>query len=144
MKDEAMNEQLGRISEIRYVALGAGKQCEVKVLVDDRDTNWLPYTSTISSAFKAHIPPREGDQVRVVNHEGKNEDGHVDNNIAYDGVPHHELIDEDNIIFWAEDGTIYKHNLKEKTIEIETPCDVKITAPKIEFFGVVSVNGKVI
>ena len=119
--------QTGTISEVRYVAVDGGKKCEVRVFVDGRDTNWLPKASVIGGAYKIHIPPRVGDQVMVHNENGKNEDGYVTDNIAFDKVAHHEEIDDDTLVMHAEDGTILKHDFKEKSIILYTPCTLDAT-----------------
>jgi phage baseplate assembly protein gpV len=133
--------QTGIISDVRYVKIGDGKICEVKVEVDGRDTNWLPKLGIVGKSFKMHIPPRVGDQVVVHNENGKNQDGYITDNIAFEKVPNHEKISEDNIVMWSEDGTTYIHDIKDEIITLTTPCDISITAPTIDFKGIVTVNG---
>ena len=148
-KATGMKNQTGIISDIRYVAIGDGKMCEVKVEVDGRDTNWLPKVTKVGGAFKLHVPPRVGDQVMVHNENGKHEDGYVTDNIAFEKVPHHEAISEDNIVMWSEDGTTYIHSLKDKIISLNTPCEINVTsekdvtikAPNIKLDGDVEITG---
>lgn len=120
------NHQIGIITDIRYVDIGEGKQCEVKVLVEGRDTNWLPKSTNVGGAFKMHVPPRVGDQVTVVNPDGNNEDGYVTANIAFEKIPHHKDIGPNKIIMWSSDGTTYIHDIKDKIISLDTPCKLII------------------
>jgi len=135
------NHQIGTITDIRYVEIGGGMQCEVKVLVNGRDTNWLPKSASVGGAFKMHVPPRVGDQVTVINPNGNNEDGYVTSNIAFEKVPHHKEINGDKIVMWAEDGTTYIHDIKENIITLETPCKVNLSAPVVDVIGVVNIIG---
>ena len=130
-----MNIQLGQIANIRYVALGSGKACEVKVAVDDRTTNWLPY-KTIAGFFGVlHIPPRVKDQVMVFNPYGANEDGFVIPNLTYVNVPLPANVDENTMIWKVYDDTTYIHNTKEKKISLTTPCTFSLKAKKILLDG---------
>jgi len=127
--------QVGRISAIRYVSLGSGKACEVKVFVDGRTTNWLPY-KTIAGFFGVlHVPPREKDQVMVLNPFGNNEDGFVLPNFTYVDVPLPANANKDTMLFKVYDGTLYEHNTKAKTIKVDTPCNFSLKAPKIVLDG---------
>ena len=127
--------QIGRISAIRYVSLGSGKACEVKVFVDGRTTNWLPY-KTIAGFFGVlHVPPREKDQVMVLNPFGNNEDGFVLPNFTYVDVPLPANANKDTMLFKVYDGTLYEHNTKAKTIKVDTPCNFSLKAPKIVLDG---------
>lgn len=130
--------QTGRIAAIRYVPLGGGKACEVKVFVDGRSTNWLPY-KTIAGFFGVlHIPPREKDQVMVLNPFGNNEDGYVLPNFTYVDVPLPKNADKDTMLFKVFDGTLYEHNTANKNIKIETPCNFSLKAPNIVLDGEVA------
>ena len=130
--------QLGQISAIRYVSLGSGKACEVKVFVDGRSTNWLPY-KTIAGFFGVlHIPPREKDQVMVLNPFGNNEDGFVLPNFTYVDAPLPQNANSDTMLFKAFDGTLYEHNTKNKTLKLNTPCNFSLKAPNIVLDGEVA------
>ncbi len=127
--------QLGQITAIRYVPLGSGKACEVKVDVDSRSTNWLPY-KTIAGLFGVlHIPPREKDQVMVLNPFGNNEDGYVMPNFTYVDVPLPQNASKDTMLFKVFDGTLYEHDTKSKTIKLNTPCNFSLKAPLIVLDG---------
>jgi len=123
--------QTGLISDVRYISIGRGKMCEVKVKLDGRDTNWLPKSTTAGGAFKMHIPPRVGDQVIVHNQNGKNEDGYVTDNIAYVKQPLPKSISKDKAVMWLEDGTHLTFDLKNKKIELKSPSSLTVTAPKV-------------
>lgn len=125
-----MKNQTGVISDVRYIPIGRGKMCEVKVSLDGRDTNWLPKSGTVGGAFKMHIPPRVGDQVIVHNENGKHEDGYVTDNIAYVKQPLPKSISEDKAVMWLEDGTHFTFDLKSKKIEVKTPSKIFIIAPE--------------
>jgi len=132
--------QIGRVSAIRYIPLGNGKSCEVKVFVDGRTTNWLPY-KTIAGFFGVlHIPPREKDQVMVLNPFGNNEDGYVIPNLTYIDVPLPASVDKNTMLFKVFDGTLYEHNTKNKTIIFDTPCNFSLIAPKIKLDGEVEIT----
>lgn len=133
--------QEGLIRAVRYVSLGEGKACEVKVEVEGRSTNWLPVKSKISSFYKEHYPPREGDQCIVFLPDGVAEDGFVDTNLAYEKVSLPNTVDANTIVKWAEDGTTYLHNTKTKKITLDTPCDVLLISPKITLDGEVTITG---
>jgi phage baseplate assembly protein V len=122
-----MNIQYGTIEEFKYEALGSGKKLLVKVLTDDRLTNWLPVKTKVSFFLKEHTPVRKGDQVLVFNPFGNNEDGFVDCNLSYEDIPLPSDIDEDTLYQWFNDGTVFKHNTKNKTITLNTPCDINTT-----------------
>jgi len=135
--------QHGRVSAIRYVALGSGKAVEVKVETDDRVTNWLPY-KTIAGFFGVlHIPPRVKDQVMVLNPFGDNEDGFVVPNFTYVDVPLPTDSNSDTMLWKVFDGTIYKHDTKAKSIKVDTPCTFTLKAPKITFDGEVETTKNV-
>jgi phage baseplate assembly protein V len=131
-----MTNQTGVISEVRYVRIGRGKMCEVRVKLDSvgekpRDTNWLPKSGLVGGAFKMHVPPRVGDQVIVHNENGKHEDGYVTDNIAYVKQPLPKSINDDTAVMWLKDGTHLTFNLKKKEIEIKTPSKIFVNAPKV-------------
>ena len=125
-----MNIQYGTIQEFRYETLGSGKKLVVKVLTDDRLTNWLPVKTKASSFLVEHTPVRIGDQVIVFNPFGKNEDGFVDRNITYKDIPLPADVDEDKFYKEFEDGTTYIFDTKTKKIILNTPCSVTITTAK--------------
>ena len=118
--------QEGVITDVRYVELGSGKACEVKAATDGRTTNWLPVKSKVSSFYKEHIPPRVDDQVIIFNPNGKDEDGFVDTNIAYEQIPLPSDINENTIVRWAKDGTQYTHDVEKREIVLKTPCNVHV------------------
>ncbi len=122
--------QYGKIVKFRYKKLGAGKKLELKVKVDERLTNWLPVKTKASSFLVEHLPVRIGDQVLVFNPFGNNEDGFVDRNITYKDIPLPVDVDENKRYIVVEDGTTFIHDIKEKRIDLDTPCDIYITTPK--------------
>ena len=134
-----MNIQYGTIQEFKYETLGSGRKLIVKVLTDDRLTNWLPIKTKASLFLKEHTPVRKGDQVLVFNPFGNNEDGFVDCNLSYEDLPLPADIDEDTFYQLFNDGTVFTHNTKTKEIKLDTPCsitiiaskDVHLTAPKV-------------
>jgi len=143
--------QTGVISAIRYVKVGSGKLCEVKVKVDGRDTHWLPKAGMISKAFKLHIPPTVGDQVIVHNEYGKDEDGYVTDNVAFTKIHHSSSISSNTMVLEAKDGTKFTHNVKGKVLKIKTPCkvtvdakqDITLRAPNINVYGNLKVKGDI-
>jgi len=130
-----MNIQLGQITEVSYKKFGSGKICEVKVAVENRVTDYLPY-KTIAGFFGVlHIPPRIKDQVVVYNPYGENEDGFVVPNLTYIDIPLPVEANKNTMIWRVYDNTTYIHNTKDKKISLTTPCDFSLTAPKIVFDG---------
>ncbi|HIP21301.1 MAG TPA: hypothetical protein EYG70_09285 [Sulfurimonas sp.] len=123
--------QYGKIEDFKYESLGSGKKLLVKVSVDDRVTNWLPVKTNASSFLIEHTPVRIGDQVIVFNPFGNNEDGFVDRNINYKDIPLPNNIHENLYYKEFEDGTIYQHDVKEKHINLTTPCDVFIESKQL-------------
>jgi len=149
-----MNIQIGTIQDFKYEKLGAGKKLLVKVLIPllQRPTNWLPVKTQASSSLVEHKPVRKGDQVVVFNPNGENQDGFVDRNLTYVDIPLPTDVDENKFYKLFEDGTIYIHDTKVKTIFLDTPCsltlnikkDLKITVGgqiDIDAGGKVNING---
>ena len=123
--------QEGLVSSVRYVALGDGKRCEVKIDTDDRVTPWIEVRSRVTKHYKEFTPPTVGDQVFIHNPNGvDNENAYVELGVAYESVSLPKEVDENKIVRWAKDGTIYIHNTKMKTITIATPCDIKVETKK--------------
>jgi phage baseplate assembly protein V len=124
--------QYGTIEDYKYETLGNGKKLLVKVLTDDRLTNWLPVKTRVSHFLKEHVPISKGDQVLVFNPFGYNEDGFVDCNLSYEDIPLPSDIDKDTFYQLFNDGTVLKHNTKTKTISLDTPCEIsQITSNNI-------------
>lgn len=121
--------QVGVVSNVRYINIGRGKRCEVKVDVDGRTTNWLPKITAVGGAFKMHIPPTVGDQVILHNEHGKNEDGYVSDNVAYTKQPLPKSIGENKIVTWMKDGTHLTYDLKSKKVEWKSPSKLTIITP---------------
>lgn len=122
-----MNIQYGTILDFKYEPLGNGKKLLVKVNVDDRVTHWLPVKTPASSFLIEHTPVRNGDQVIVHNPFGDNKDGFVDRNITYESIPLPNNINENKFYKEFEDGTTFIHDTKEKTITLDTKCNISIT-----------------
>jgi phage baseplate assembly protein gpV len=134
--------QEGLISSIRYVTLGNGKRCEVKVDTDDRVSPWLEVRTRVTKHYKEFTPPSIGDQAFIHNPNGiDNEDAYVEIGVAYESVPLPSDIDKNTIGVWISDGTTYIHDLKNKTIKIDTLCDFTLKAKKINLDSNVKVTG---
>ena len=131
----------GLISDIRYVDLGIGRHCEVKVDVDGRETAWLGVKNIVTKHFKQFTPPAIDDQAFVHNPNGSdNETAYVEIGVAYEFVSLPKDINENTVAFFTSDGTKYIHNLKAKEVSLATPCDIKITAPKVTLDAMVEVT----
>ena len=123
--------QEGLVSSVRYVELGNGKRCEVKVDTDDRVSPWIEVRTRVTKHYKEFTPPSVGDQVFIHNPNGvDNEDAYVELGVAYESVPLPEEIDENKIVKWVKDGSFYIHDTKTKKITIDTPCDIEIKTAK--------------
>ena len=135
--------QEGLISSIRYVTLGNGKRCEVKVDTDDRVSPWLEVRTRVTKHYKEFTPPSIGDQAFIHNPNGvDNEDAYVEIGVAYESVPLPSDIDKNTIIgVWISDGTTYIHDLKNKTIKIDTTCSFSLKAKKIKLDADVRITG---
>ena len=120
------------MSSIRYVPLGNGKICEVKVETDDRNSPWLEVRSRVTKKYKFFTPPSVGDQAFVFNPNGvDNEEAYAEIGVSYESVVLPVSINEDELGVWTSDGTSYIHNIKNRKITLTTPCEIFIDAKKM-------------
>jgi len=142
-------EQEGLITDIRYIPLGEGKRCEVKVDVDGRSTPWLEVRTRVTKFYKEFTPPSINDQSIVHNPNGAdNENAYVEIGTAYESVPLPNDINENKIVRWVKDGTTYIHDAIKKKVTFDTPCEINIKssskinckAPKIILDGEVEIT----
>lgn len=141
--------QEGLITDVRYVPLGDGKRCEVKVEVDGRSTPWLEVRTRVTRFYKEFTPPSVNDQALVHNPNGTdNENAYVEIGVAYESVPLPYGINKNKVIRWVKDGTIYMHDIEAKKVTFDTSCEIDIKssekinfkAPKITLDGEVGIT----
>lgn len=137
-----MDAQYGKITEFKYLPLGAGQKLVAKVNVDDRTTNFLPVQCNASSFLVEHLPIAINDLVMVINPNGNNEDGHIIRNIPYEDIPLPANADKNTHIKVFKDGTNYVHNVQTKKITLNTPCDITIITEKDVNLKALNINAE--
>ena len=142
--------QVGAIKEFRYRLTEdeKGKLLEVRVLSEGRLENWLPVATQASQIMTVHIPVREGEQVILLKPFGVFFDGVVLRNVSFEKLALPLEANEDVITVDVMDGTLYRHNIKDKKISLKTPSSVdfvseqtiNVTAKKVTFDSEVEIK----
>lgn len=130
--------QLGTI-----VGVDPENRALVRVQIDDRVTDWIPYMLKASKYFKIWIPPQIGEQVEVHSPYGEGDDG----------VAHGSIYNKDckeptgangftTIIEWSN-GARVEVDTQTDTIVISNPGNISITAPTVNINGNLTVIGTI-
>lgn len=130
--------QLGTI-----VGVDPANRALVRVQIDDRVTDWIPYAMKASKYIKIWIPPQIGEQVEVHSPYGEGDDG----------VAHGSIYNKDckeptgangftTIIEWS-DGTRVEVDTQAHTIKLKSPSEVMIDAPTTHLNGNLIVDGTI-
>lgn len=130
--------QLGTI-----VGVDTANRALVRVQIDDRVTDWIPYMMKASTHIKIWIPPQIGEQVEVHSPYGEGDDG----------VAHGSIYNKDckeptgadgftTIIEWSNGASVVV-NTKTNTMRIANPGEVSITAPTVNIIGNLKVSGSI-
>lgn len=123
------NETDNLIQYGTIVGVDADPRALVRVQIDDRVTDWIPYAMKASKHIKIWIPPQIGEQVEVHSPYGEGDDG-----IAYGSIYNKECKEPT----WANDhtsgiefsdGTVITYDTTAKALTINASGSMAITAP---------------
>lgn len=119
--------QLGTI-----VGVDPANRALVRVQIDDRVTDWIPYAMKASKYIKIWIPPQIGEQVEVHSPYGEGDDG-----VAHGSIYNKECKEPDGanahttIVEWSN-GARIEVNIQANTMKLDNPGDITLkSASKI-------------
>lgn len=130
--------QLGTI-----VGVDTANRALVRVQIDDRVTDWIPYAMKASKYIKIWIPPQIGEQVEVHSPYGEGDDG-----VAHGSIYNKECKEPTGangfttIIEWS-DGTRVEVDTQAHTIKLKSQGEVMIDAPTTHLSGNLIVDGSI-
>lgn len=130
--------QLGTI-----VGVDTANRALVRVQIDDRVTDWIPYAMKASKHIKIWIPPQIGEQVEVHSPYGEGDDG----------VAHGSIYNKDckepmgadgftTIIEWSNSARI-EVDTQANTMKLKNVGEVMIDAPVVHMSGNLIVDGTI-
>lgn len=125
------------------VGVDTANRALVRVQIDDRVTDWIPYAMKASKHIKIWIPPQIGEQVEVHSPYGEGDDG-----CAYGSIYNKECKEPDGadafttIIEWSN-GARVEVNTQANTMKLENPGEVTIDAPTTHVKGNLIVDGTI-
>lgn len=128
--------QLGTI-----IGVDPANRALVRVQIDDRVTDWIPYAMKASKYIKMWIPPQIGEQVEVHSPYGEGDEG-----VAHGSIYNKECKEPTGangfttIIEWS-DGTRVEVDTQAHTIKLKSPSEVMIDAPTTHLSGNLIVEG---
>lgn len=130
--------QLGTI-----VGIDTANRALVRVQIDDRVTDWIPYAMKASKHIKIWIPPQIGEQVEVHSPYGEGDDG-----IAHGSIYNKECKEPTGadgfttIVEWSN-GARIEVNTQANTMKLINPSEVMIDAPIVHLSGNLIVDGAI-
>lgn len=113
--------QLGTI-----VGVDTANRALVRVQIDDRVTDWIPYAMKASKHIKIWIPPQIGEQVEVHSPYGEGDDG-----VAHGSIYNKECKEptgansHTSIIEWSN-GARVEVDTQASTMKLENPGDITL------------------
>ncbi len=136
-----MEENLIQLGTI--VGVDTANRALVRVQIDDRVTDWIPYSMKASSHIKIWMPPQIGEQVEVHSPYGEGDDG-----VAYGSIYNKECKEPTGangfttIIEWSNWARI-EVDTQANTMKLINPSEVTINAPMVHMSGDLSVAGTI-
>lgn len=130
--------QLGTI-----VGVDTANRALVRVQIDDRVTDWIPYAMKASKYIKIWIPPQIGEQVEVHSPYGEGDDG-----VAHGSIYNKECKEPTGangfttIVEWSN-GARVEVDTQANTMKLKNPGEVMIDAPIVHLSGNLIVDGTI-
>jgi len=116
--------QLGTI-----VGVDTANRALVRVQIDDRVTDWIPYAMKASKHIKIWIPPQMGEQVEVHSPYGEGDDGVAHGSIYNKECKEPTWANEHTSGIEFSDGTVITYDTTAKALTIDASGSIAITAP---------------
>lgn len=116
--------QLGTI-----VGVDTANRALVRVQIDDRVTDWIPYSMKASKYIKIWIPPQIGEQVEVHSPYGEGDDGVAHGSIYNKECKEPTWANDHTSGIEFSDGTVITYDTKAKALTINASGSIAITAP---------------
>lgn len=130
--------QLGTI-----VGVDPANRALVRVQIDDRVTDWIPYAMKASKYIKIWIPPQIGEQVEVHSPYGEGDDG-----VAHGSIYNKDCKEPDganshtSIIEWSN-GARVAVDVEAGTMDVINPGTTTFKTPLLFVDGNLKVNGTI-
>lgn len=115
----------------------------VRVEIDERVTDWIPYKMKASSYIKIWIPPQVGEQVDVVSPFGEGDSGHAEGSIYNKSCKEPDGANSHTTIIEWHNGARVAVDTQAGTMDVSNPGDVSITAPIVKINGNLAVSGTI-
>ncbi len=125
------------------VGVDTANRALVRVQIDDRVTDWIPYIMKASKHIKIWIPPQIGEQVEVHSPYGEGDDG-----VAHGSIYNKECKEPTGangfttIIEWSN-GARIEVDTQANTMKLINPGEVTIDAPTVNMTGNLNVAGTI-
>lgn len=125
------------------VGVDTANRALVRVVIDDRVTDWIPYIMKASSHIKIWIPPQIGEQVEVHSPYGEGDDG-----VAHGSIYNKECKEPTGangfttIIEWSN-GARVEVDTQADTMKLISPGEVTLDAPVVNMTGSLNVVGTI-
>lgn len=116
--------QLGTI-----VGVDTSNRALVRVQIDDRVTDWIPYSMKASKHIKIWIPPQIGEQVEVHSPYGEGDDGVAHGSIYNKECKEPTWANDHTSGIEFSDGTVITYDTTAKALTIDASGSIAITAP---------------
>lgn len=111
------------------VAIDVSGKALVRVVIDDRVTDWLPYKMKASKHIKIWIPPQIGEQVEVHSPYGEPDSGTVEGSIYNKECKEPTWANDHTSGMEFSDGTVITYDTEAKALTINASGSIAITAP---------------
>lgn len=111
------------------VGVDPGGRAIVRVKVDDRVTDWIPYKMKASSYIKIWIPPQIDEQVEVVSPFGEGDSGHAEGSIYNKSCKEPEGANAHTTIIEWHNGARVEVDTDANTMKMENPGDITLKSP---------------
>lgn len=111
------------------VGVDTANRALVRVQLDERVTDWFPYSMISSSHIKIWTPPKVGEQVIVLSPYGEGDDGVVIGSIFNKDQKEPTVANDHTSVIEFSDGTVITYDTTAKALTIDASGSVAITAP---------------
>lgn len=137
------NETDNLIQYGTIVAIDLSGKALVRVQIDDRVTDWLPYQMIANKHIKIWIPPQIGEQVEVHSPYGETDSGSVTGSMYNKECKEPTDANAHTTIIEWSNGARVAVDVEANTMNILNPGDVSITAPIVKINGSLTVSGTI-
>lgn len=111
------------------VGVDPANRAIVRVQLDDRVTDWIPYVMKANKHIKIWIPPQIGEQVEVHSPYGEGDDGVAHGSIYNKDCKEPTWANDHTSGIEFSDGTVITYDTTAKALTVNTSGSVAITAP---------------